>query len=167
MKYITNIFILLSIALLTACNKDDKEPELTPLPIHRQFKPEILHVKLSELDKFTDYKDRLYIINSAEEIPEDKYFNSEIFQQANINFSDYSLIIAYQLLLGDIATFKYNWSYNNWEERYQINTIYDRIKGSEYADDNIENFSYIRSAILVRHISADSELAIVSSIYER
>lgn len=88
MKQILNIFILLSIALLTSCNKEDREPEYTPL------------------------------------------------------------------ILGDIVTYQYGWCYNNWEERYQFNTTYDRIKDSEYVNGNIENFTYLRSAILVRRISS-------------
>ncbi len=109
-------------------------------------------VKLSELKDFTEYKDKLFIVNSIDELPDDKYFSTEDFVRANINFYEYSLVIVYQLILGDIVTYQYSWCYDNWEERYQFNTTYDRIKDSEYVDGEIENFTYLRSAILVRRI---------------
>ena len=99
MKQILNILILLSIVLFTSCNKEDREPEYTPLTIHRQFNTQTMPVKLSELKDFTEYKDKIFIVNSIDELPEDKYFSTEDFVRANINFSEYSLVIVYQLIL--------------------------------------------------------------------
>lgn len=123
-------------------------------------------VKLSELKDFTEYKDKIFIVNSIDELPEDKYFSTEDFVRANINFSEYSLVIVYQLILGDIVTYQYGWYYDNWDEHYQFNTIYDRIKDSEYVDGEIENFTYLRSAILVRRIPFDAKCSILMDIYE-
>ncbi len=166
MKQILNILILLSIVLFTSCNKEDREPEYTPLTIHRQFNTQTMPVKLSELKDFTEYKDKIFIVNSIDELPEDKYFSTEDFVRANINFSEYSLVIVYQLILGDIVTYQYGWCYDNWDESYQFNTIYDRIKDSEYVDGEIENFTYLRSAILVRRIPFDAKCSILMDIYE-
>lgn len=166
MKQILNILILLSIVLFTSCNKEDREPEYTPLTIHRQFNTQTMPVKLSELKDFAEYKDKLFIVNSIGELPEDSHFSTEDFVRANINFSEYSLVIVYQLILGDIVTYQYSWCYDNWEERYQFNTTYDRIKDSEYVDGEIENFTYLRSAILVRRIPADAKWSISMGIYE-
>lgn len=166
-KYV-NVFIviLFFITMSTSCNNDN-EPEITPLTIHRHFKTEILQLKLSDIDKFSEYKDNLFIVNSTDEIPEDKHFGIEPFQEAHINYSDFSLIIVYQLLLGDIKTFKYKWSYNNWFERYEFNMTYDVIKGSEYVDiDNeVGSFSYTRCAFIVPHISSNSTWTISSGMF--
>lgn len=165
MKQILNILILLTFALFTSCNNnEDREPEYTPLTIHRQFNTQTMNVKLSELKGFTEYKDKIFIVNSIDELPEDKYFSTEDFVKANINFSEYSLIIVYQLILGDIVTYQYG--YNNWYEHYQFDTTYDRIKDSEYVDGEIENFTYLRSAILVRRIPSDAKCSISMGIYE-
>jgi len=165
MKYI--FFLLLAIGLLTSCNKDEGDPEFTPLPIERQFKTETLPVKLSELKDFTEYEDEVFIVNSIDELPDDKHFSVEDFTKANINFSEYSLIIAYQLLFGDITSFSYGWCYNNWFDRYQFNTKLGYVKDSEYEAGEIENLTFIRSAVLVRHIPSDSDCTISLSIYEQ
>ena len=72
MKQILNILILLSLILLTSCNNEDKKPEYTPLTIHRQFNTQTMPVKLSDLKDFTEYKDKIFIVNSIDELPEDK-----------------------------------------------------------------------------------------------
>lgn len=166
MKQILNILFLLSIVIFTSCNKEDREPEYTPLTIHRQFNIQTMPVQLSELKDFTEYKDKIFIINSIDELPEDKYFSTEDFVRANINFVEYSLIISYQLLIGDVVACQYGWCYNNWYEHYQFNTTFDRIKDSEYVDGEIENFTYLRNAILVRHIPSDARCTYSLGIYE-
>lgn len=166
MKQIFNILFLLSFALLTSCNNEDREPEYTPLTIHRQFNTQAMPVKLSELKDFTEYKDKVYIVNSTDELPDDKYFGTNDFVRADINFSEYSLVIVYQLIIGDIVTYQYGWGYNNWDEHYQFNTTYDRIKDSEYVDGKIENFTFLRSAILVRQIPSDAKCYYSLGIYE-
>ncbi len=163
-----NLFIIICISivsLLTSCNKNNNEPEIIPLTIHRHFKTEILQVELAETDKFSEYRDKVYIVNSPNDIPVDKYFGVETFKESNINFTDFSLIIVYQLLLGEVTTFKYDWRYNNWDSRYQFNFTYDSIKGSEYIDGEIDKFSYIRCAFLVHHIPSDAECTITTGMY--
>lgn len=167
MKYLPYILILFSFLFLNSCDMEDKVPELTPINIHRQFKTETMAVKLSELKDFIEYRDKIFIVNSIDELPEDKYFGTDNLKKANINFSEYSLIIVYQLLMGEITSYKYNWFYNNWFSRYELNIAYDRIKDSEYNDGEIENFTYIRSAILVRHIPKDSICIISTGIYSQ
>ncbi len=165
MKQILALLALLAIVLLPSCNKHEREPEYTQLGIYRLFNTQTMPVSLANLKDFTEYKDKIFIVNSKADIPVDKHFSTEDFERANINFSDYSLIIVYQLLLGDIVAYNYNWSYNNWEQYYQFNTTYDRLKDSEYVDGEIDRFTYIRSAVLVRRIPADSQCALSVGIY--
>lgn len=164
MKYFLNFFILMSIVLLTSCNKEDKEPEYIPLAIHRQFDTETMRVKLSCLKDFTDYKDEILIVNSLDGLPQDKYFEIEDFRRANINFSEHSLIIVYQLIIGDVVSYKYGWGVNNRDERYEFHASYDFVKDSEYVDGEIENFTFIRSAILVERIPSNSNRIISFSV---
>lgn len=165
MKHLLSILALLAIVLLPSCNKNEREPEYTQLGIHRQFNTQTMSVSLANLKDFTEYKDKIFIVNSIADIPQDSHFSTEDFEHANINFSEYSLIIVYQLLIGDIVSYQYSWGYNNWDEQYQFNTTYDRIKDSEYVDGQIDKFTYIRSAILVRRIPADSPCSISLGVY--
>ncbi len=167
MKRTLYLSLLLLMMLASSCAKEERGPEYTPLTIHRQFNTLTMPVRLSELKDFTEYKDKIFIVNSIDELPADKHFSTEDFSRANINFAEFSLIIAYQLILGDIVTYQYGWCFDNWEERYQLNTTYDRLKDSELSDGEIENFTYLRSAVLVRRIPSDSNCAILMSIYER
>lgn len=141
MKNFIKVFIIFSIALLTSCNREDREPLITPLSIHRQFKTETMHVKLSDIDSFTGYEDELFIVNSITNLPEDIYFSVEDFKRADINFSEYSLVVVYQLIPGDIVNYKYGWEYNNWYERYQFCISLDKIKDSEYINGETDNFN--------------------------
>ncbi len=167
MKFILKVLTVFCIFLLASCNKQDRETEIIQLPIHRQFKTETMPVKLSEIDSFTEYKDNLFIVNSIAELPEDIHFGVDDFKRADINFSEYSLVIAYQFIIGDVVAYKYNWLYNNWFDRYQFNISLDKVKDSEYVDGEIERCTYMRSAILVRHIPSDSGWTISLSVNER
>ena len=165
-KYSLNILSLLLVAISASSNRNDREPEYTPVAIHRQFNTQSKPVKLSELRDFSGYKSRLFIVNSIDELPVDQHFSTDDFIRANINFSDYSLIVAYQLIIGEIVAYHYDWCYNNWDERYQLNTTYDRVRDSEYEDGEIENFTYLRSAVLVRRIPSNANCVISMGVYE-
>lgn len=157
MKYVLNLIAVIAISLLSSCHKDDySDPMLTPLAIHRQFKTEVSSLSMSELESFDELPDGLHIVNSIDELPDDRLFGTEKFRKADINFSDYSLIIAYNFIFGDVLTCKYDWCFNNFILRYQLNISLDRVKDSEYVDGEIDRFSYVRSAILVSRIPSDS-----------
>ncbi len=168
MKQILNILLWLSICLLTSsCGKEENESEVVSLTIHRQFDTAVMHGKLSDLNDFSDYEDRGLIVNSLDDLPEDEYFGNEDFIRAQIDFSRYSLILVYQFELGDIISYKYRWCYNNWFDRYQFMATFNRVKDSEYVDGEVENFSYIRSAIVVSHIPSDAKWSISEGVHDR
>lgn len=168
MKYLLNIIALLTLSMLVSCHKDDySDPQLTPLAIHRQFHTEMSAIRVSELDSFEGLDDELYIVNSIDELPDDRLFGTEEFLRADINFSEYSLIIVYQFIFGDVLSYKYDWYYNNWSLRYQFYITCDRAKDSEYVDGEIERATYIRSAILVSRIPSDSRWSIGFSVFDK
>lgn len=160
MRHILNILFVISAIILTACKNNDREPQITPLTIHREFKTESMPVKLSEVTDIKEYKDRMFIVNSIDDLPDDPQFGVADFQQAGINFADYSLIITYQLIPGYITGYKYGWAYDNWFERYQFYVSLIQIKDSEFENGEIENFTYFRSAILVKRIPTTSSWVI-------
>ncbi len=156
MKHIVNSLTVIMVILLGSCQKENFEPLQTPLPIYRQFNTEISTIILSEQENFDGFYDNLHIVNSIDELPDDRVFGTEEFRRADINFSKYSLIIAYNLILGDVLTCKYDWSRNNYFLDYAFDVTCERVKDSEFVDGEIQRVSYIRSAILVSHIPSDS-----------
>lgn len=165
MKILINILLLLSLLATSSCNKDELTPLFKPLPIHKQFKTETKPVKLSELKDFLDYKDHIFVVNSLDELPDDIHFGTADFQDADIDFSHYSLIIAYQLCLGEIVSSRYLWGYNTPLSSYQINLTCDCIKDSQYKDGEIENFTFIRLSFLADKIPTNSNCTLSSQTH--
>lgn len=167
MDFAFKIYLMIvSLALMTSCDNGDKEPETVPLTVHREFKTESMQVKLSEVSDIADYRDKMYIVNSIDDLPHDMHFGTDELSKADINFSEYSLVLVYQLVLGDIVSYKYYWRYNNWFERYQLNVSLDKVKNSEYVDGKIENCTYFRSAILVKRIPSESIWSVMLDIQD-
>lgn len=166
MRYLLKILAVITIVLLISCHKDDSDPLLIPLPIHRHFSTEMISLRVSELDSFPELNN-LYIVNSIEDLPDDRWFSTEEFLRAGIDFSQYSLIIVYQFIFGDLLTYKYDWCFEDWCLRYQFNIICDRVRDSEYVDGEIERATYIRSAILVNRIPSDSRWIVGISVFDK
>lgn len=167
MKTIIQILILaLAMSILSSCDKkDNDEPLIIRLNINHIFKTETKTTKLSELEDFDKYQDMLIIVNSVDEIPLDHFFPVDEFNASSIDFSKESLILVYQLIPGDILDYKYSWHYNKWNEHYLFNSTFWVAKNSEYLDDEIENLTYVRSAISVSHIPGDSKWKISQGIH--
>ncbi len=164
MKYLINFLIFVSLFAVASCNKEEEQELFKRLPIYKQFQTETKAVKLSELKDFTDYSDQVFIVNSPEGLPEDIHFDTYVFQNANIDFSKYSLIIAYKLIMGEIGAYQYYWGYNYPLAAYEFMLDYERIKDSQYQDGEIENFTYLRFAMLVDKIPSNSNWVLSSSL---
>ncbi len=165
MKNLLNILLLLSLFATSTCNKEEPTPRFKPLPIHNQFKTQTRAVKLSELKDFLDYKDHIFVVNSLNELPDDIHFGTSDFKDADIDFAHYSLIIAYQLCLGEIVSSKYLWGYNTPLSSYEVNLTCDCVKDSKYQDGEIENFTYIRLSFLADKIPTNSNCTLSSQTH--
>jgi hypothetical protein len=142
-------------------------PEYTPLTVYQQLNTEQMTVDLSELSDFKDFPEKTYIVNSVDELPVDTHFKTDEILKANIDFTKFSLIISYQLILGDMVSYQYGWRYNNWSESYELNTTFVRVKGSEYVGGELSKCTYVRSAIIVKQVPSNSNYKVSTSISER
>ncbi len=132
---------------------------ITRLPIDCVVETVIVPVKLSEIDDMASYKDEVFIVNSPDDIPDNKIIDSDDLKAVNIDFTRQSMIILYQMQIGKIVSSEYRWLYNDWEEYYLFDSVFKKIKDSEYENGEIENFSYIRSALIVKQISPTSRIS--------
>lgn len=159
MKYIYPITALL-LCLFSSCDKSSDAPELIKrLPVDRVFKTVILPVKLSEITGLDAYKEKVYIVNSADEFPDSEIIPCDDLEAVDVDFTRQSMIISYQLHLGKIVSAEYRWLYNDWDDHYTLDTTFKKIKDSEYENGAVENLSYLRSALLVTRILSDSRIS--------
>lgn len=166
MRYLLKILAVITIVLLSSCHKDDPDPLISQLPIHRNFGSEMICLRVSELESFPELDD-LYIVNSIEDLPDDPWFSTEEFRRAGIDFSKYSLIIVYNFIFGDILTYKYDWYFEDWCLRYRFDITCDYVRDSEWVDGELERATYIRSAILVNRIPSDSRWIVGLSLFDK
>lgn len=158
MRYIPVYAVLLG-GLLVSCSKEEKEPELTPLPIVRQFDTMTTSVRLSGLEDISGYRDFSVVVRSADELPDDPHFGTGDFVRADIDYSRYSLLVSYHLLLGDVSVESCRWGFNNWFDRYEFGITFAHVKDSEYdGDGEYEYMTYVRSAVLVNRLSEDARV---------
>lgn len=142
--------------LVFSCDKSSDAPELIKrLPVDRVFKTVILPVKLSETTGLDTYKEKVYIVNSADEFPDSEIIPCDDLEAVDVDFTRQSMIISYQLQLGKIVSAEYRWLYNDWD----VDTTFKKIKDSEYENGAVETLSYLCSALLVARIHSDSRIS--------
>lgn len=158
-KIIYLIFTLIGLSLcVCSCNKNDTSPIYIPLPVIETFNPVIKEFYYSESQGLPIINENVYVVNSISELPEDEIFGNEEFMNQDIDFSQYSLIIFYNLQLGKILSTKFRWGYNTDLEKYQVSISYEIEKGSDFVDGEVELVTYVRGAMLVDKISSSSEV---------
>ena len=141
-----------------SCNKNDTSPIYIPLPVIETFNPVMKEFYYSESQGLPIINENVYVVNSISELPEDEIFGNEEFMNQDIDFSQYSLIIFYNLKVGKILSTKYRWGYNTDFEKYQVSISYEIEKGSDFVDGEVELVTYVRGAMLVDKISSSSEV---------
>ena len=165
MKKIKYLILCLIVILtgVSSCNKNDVNPVYIPLPIIETFKPVTKEIHFSEIQDLAPYKQQVFIVNSITELPDDEIFGNEEFLDKDIDFSQYSLIIFYDLQFGKIISSKYRWGYATDLEQYQVSIGYEIEKGSEN-DGKMELATYSRGAIMVDHIPSSSDVQQIISL---
>ena len=167
MKKIKYLILCLIVILtgVSSCNKNDVNPVYIPLPIIETFKPVMKEIHFSEIQDLAPYKQQVFIVNSITELPDDEIFGNEEFLDKDIDFSQYSLIIFYDLQFGKIISSKNRWGYSTDLEQYQVSTGYEIEKGSDFIDGEFELATYVRGAMLVDHIPAQSAVGQMIAVH--
>ena len=150
-KYLILCLFGLSLGL-SSCNKNDRNVTYISLPIIETYAPVMKEFYYSESQGLPTINEKVYVVNSMSELPEDKIFGNEEFLNQDIDFSQYSLIIFYDLQPGKIKSTKYKWGYDSDLKHYYVYTGYEVEKGSDIMDGELEIITYVRGAMLVNHI---------------
>ena len=127
-----------------------------PLPIVKTYIPVMKEFNYSESQGLPFINENAYVVNSISELPDDEIFGNEEFMNQDIDFSQHSLIIFYGLQPGKILSTQYRWRYNTYLELYQVAIEYEVEKGSDIIDEELELITFIRGALLVDHIPAQT-----------
>lgn len=151
--------------LLTACHKDEPDavleyPIMTELQTMSQ---KVLWLDKEAVDHSKYLNTQHFIVNDPSQLPDDKIFGTDDFRHFDIDFSTRSLLISYMVIPGVYYGHKYTWMYDNTQKQYQLYTTYYTYPEGE-EDTKSEVFSYIRTAVLVKKISEDANLAVYYSL---
>lgn len=163
-KYL--ILCLMGLSLtLSSCNKNNASPVYIPLPVIKTFNPMIKEIIISDSHILAPYKESIHIVNSISELHEDEIFGNSEFLDQDIDFSKYSLVIFYDLQFGKILSTKYGWRYDTDLEQYQVAISYEVEKDSAFVDGELELATFVRGAMLVDHIPAQSFVGQMVGVY--
>ena len=124
------------------------------MPIIHTFEPNTLEFPLSEIKEYPFIREKIIVVNSISELPDDYIFRAEEFLIEDIDFSLYSLILSYDLQIGKVVSARYKWGYDISEDQYQMSIIYQITKDV----DETEMATLIRNAIIVDHISNNADV---------
>lgn len=149
---------------LTSCHRDEPDAVLE-YPIITEY--ETLSQTVLWLDKeAVDHSKYLntqhFIVNDLSQLPDDKIFGTDDFRNYDIDFSTRSVLISYMVIPGVYYGHRYTWMYDNTQKQYQLYTTYYTYREGE-EDTKSEVYSYIRTAVLVKKISNDANLAVYYS----
>ncbi|MDE6280105.1 MAG: hypothetical protein K2M05_09060 [Paramuribaculum sp.] len=159
MKHLVIIFLALSIALCS-CNRHNEPPLETEFIISRQYLPVSIDVDKSNqelYDKIKDLSKSNFIVNSADELPDDPFGFNEAY--THVNFNDYTLLLHYEMHRWRIDTYRNRFYRDNRE-----NTINWMIRVDSSQFDESEPILFTRFAILIRKLPEDVDLKIWVSL---
>lgn len=150
--------------MFAACDDNDEPDYNSYLPIDRQYAPKTKvldwpatpSIVKEEIAALTA---DVYLVNSVDDLPDTSLFDDD-FNAADIDFSQYSLIISYRITGYRPKSHTYGWGQNNSSERYSFYIHYIYNPNDDSLADN--NICLTRNAILVKHIPSTST---VSAVY--
>ena len=151
------IWCLFSLTLgLTSCN-NKHEMVYHTLPIEKEYEAlkyvfDRNEISEEELKEMPNLK---LVINSEEEFPKEELMGLEELKDSEIDFRKYTLLLVYYKVSGEIDGVAYNYA-KDFENEIIIFSINYHIETDK--TENMDLFTYCRSAILVSKIPENSEV---------
>lgn len=148
----------------TSCNRHpDSPPLFEQLDIVTEYEPQSTLLKWGEMtpDERHEYPSGGFMINSRDEFPDDPRYNLSDLKAADIDFDNYTLLVAFDILPGYVLGHRLYWQFDHTENQLQFLTWTELTEGSD--DDEFEEFTYYRSAITVSKIAPDAKVAYIWS----
>ncbi len=154
MKYLTAL--VMSLVLLCSCNNNDVPPTETILNVAEHYQPCTVVFSSDDtewLDRIKGWSDKKFVVNDVSELPDDPMGFSDAY--TGVDFSEYTMLITYNL---------HNWNIDTYHNRY----YYDNVEGiyewaicigtSTVPDDKAEPWYFTRYAILVSKLPRDAKV---------
>lgn len=158
LKYLLSFLLIGILGSLTSCNKNDDTPSEIRIQILEDYLP--CSVTFDRSDKLfyelcSQWSNKYMIVNSKDDLPDDPVgFNSSY---KNINYKEYSLLLAYRLHNYSIDSFRNMLIKNNIENTYDW-TI--SIGSGDFGSDNYDNLTISRFAVKVKKIPDNANLKV-------
>lgn len=157
MKYLTLLFLSLSL-LLCSCGNNDEPPLEVSLPISKTYLPASVEFNTNDISEEQKHNliylvNNEHIINTVSELPDDPIGFSDAYRK--INFNESTLLIKYVLHDYTIDTYSNTYYRNTKENSYNW---YVNIGTSSDSDVDTDKTSLTRFAILVRKLPADAQV---------
>lgn len=161
----TILYLLASLCMImfASCDDNDKPGHESFLSVHLQYAlrskvldwPATSPIVKEEIAALTE---GVYIVNDIDDLPDTSLFDDD-FKDADIDFSQYSLIISYRITGYRTKGHTYGWGLNSSSNLYSfyIHYLYDP-NDDGLADNNV---CLIRNAILVKRIPSSSDVKAV------
>lgn len=155
MKYILNLFLILTILGLSSCNNHDEVAPQTPIPVKESYLPQTLALDMDDTgihSLLQQWYGKDFMVNSPDELPDDPLGFSSSYD--NIDFNESTLLVSYHIHTYDIESYRYTYVKNNLDNSYDwtislgCNGLYDQPQGS--------SIYLTRFAVLVPKIPAGS-----------
>lgn len=157
MKYLTLLFLSLSL-LLCSCGNNDEPPLEVSLPISKTYLPASVEFNTDDLSE--EQKRELihlanndHVITTVAELPQDPIGLSDAYRK--INFNENTLLIKYVLHDYTIDTYSNTYYRDTKENSYNW---YVNIGTASDTNVDTDNTSLTRFAILVRKLPADAKV---------
>ena len=170
MKKLTSVFMMMAVIVaavfLSGCNRHDEPEREVYVPIIYQFNQESVIVDLDYLsenepeiwDQLKSLHFHTFVVNDAHEFPSCDLIKENWGE--NIDFSDKTVIINYELCSYPVVGHRYAWVYDRMDKTYSFWTT-NLTDGDRLLDD--AKACLVRNAIMVNKISPSVHVTSVFS----
>lgn len=153
---------MMAVVSLSGCNRHDEPEREVYLPIIYQFNQEDVIVDLDYLsenepetwDQLKSLHLHTFVVNSADEFPYCDLIE-ENWGEMNVDFSDKTVIINYELCSYPVVGHRYAWVYDRMDKTYSFWTA-NLTDGDRLLDD--AKACLVRNAIIVNKIPSNAHV---------
>ncbi len=150
---------------LCSCNKNDEPPTEVTMPLTQSFLPTGVQFERSDTefrDKLRDWTDKLFVVNSADELPADPLGFPEYYR--SIDYSNTTLLLSYDLHFYKIESLVNKVTRNTIDKTYMW-TLKMSVIDVVYEGDEIpETLFFSRFAVCLRKLPTDADIRVSFNI---
>lgn len=144
------VLLVMAILFLSSCNRDNEPPAEVAVVVKEVYMPVVMTVDRTDaglLDHCRELNEKLFLVRSAEDLPDDPMGFTSAYRTVNFKYSD--LLITYRLHRWGIDTYRNRYVRNNIDKTYDW---YLTIGISDFDEDADNSLQFTRFAITVPKI---------------